>query len=239
LIELLVVVAIISVLIALLLPSLGKARDRAKEVKCLSNLSQVILAAQLYANDNHDWILGYYYNGKGGSARVEYAWSTVLADKARCSSAYYLKNRAALFCPFVKQVDFNNDGYGWFWYTYGVINMKDDRTFYNNHKESWGDFDSSTGGNGEFFSITRMETPSKIPLFSDSLVYLGDDMGKSFYTFYPDKNAVGQIFGASLNHGNTGSVAFGDGHVGALTAKGYSSIDFFAVLSNYDFITLQ
>ena len=233
LIELLVVVAIIAVLIALLLPSLGRARDRAKEVNCLSNLSQVMLAEQMYANDNHDWILGYYYNGKTGSASVEYAWSTVLADKARCTTAYYLKNRAALFCPSVKQVDFNNDGYGWFWYTYGVIDFKDNPTlFYNTHKDAWGDFLSSTGWQNEFFSITRMNTPSKIPLFSDTLYILGADMGKSFYTFFPDENTPWQNFGPSLNHGNTGDVAFGDGHAESLTAGGYGDIDFYAVFSD-------
>ena len=55
LIELLVVVAIIAVLIAILLPSLARARESAKSVACMSNLRQMGIAAQSYAdiNDNY------------------------------------------------------------------------------------------------------------------------------------------------------------------------------------------
>ena len=51
LIELLVVVAIIALLIAILLPSLGKARDKAKAASCLSNLKSMSLAYNLYCTD--------------------------------------------------------------------------------------------------------------------------------------------------------------------------------------------
>jgi prepilin-type N-terminal cleavage/methylation domain-containing protein/prepilin-type processing-associated H-X9-DG protein len=54
LIELLVVTAIIALLVAILLPSLAKARDRARTVNCLSNLRQLALAATTYAAYNQD-----------------------------------------------------------------------------------------------------------------------------------------------------------------------------------------
>jgi prepilin-type N-terminal cleavage/methylation domain-containing protein/prepilin-type processing-associated H-X9-DG protein len=51
LIELLVVVAIIALLISILLPSLSRAREQAKLVACSSNLKQLGIGVQMYAND--------------------------------------------------------------------------------------------------------------------------------------------------------------------------------------------
>ena len=54
LIELLVVVAVISLLAALLLPALGRAKESGRATRCLSNLHQVGIALQLYAQDNRN-----------------------------------------------------------------------------------------------------------------------------------------------------------------------------------------
>jgi|WetSurMetagenome_2_1015567.scaffolds.fasta_scaffold211472_1 prepilin-type N-terminal cleavage/methylation domain-containing protein/prepilin-type processing-associated H-X9-DG protein len=78
LIELLVVVAIITVLVAMLLPALNAAREQGRAIQCQSNLKQIGLAVNLYADNYNDIMVPSCLNDPPGSGGY-YEAHTLLA----------------------------------------------------------------------------------------------------------------------------------------------------------------
>ncbi|MHC4061365.1 MAG: prepilin-type N-terminal cleavage/methylation domain-containing protein [Planctomycetota bacterium] len=81
LMELLVVIGVISMLMAILLPALNKARAQGMQVCCLSNLRQMAMAAQTYAQTCDDYYPVAQYRQKRDSVKYEYCWDfTTITD---------------------------------------------------------------------------------------------------------------------------------------------------------------
>ena len=77
LVELLVVVAIIALLLSILLPALGKAKEIAVEVACASNMKAQGLANSMYATDNKGWFVPekLYQGGSYGKMPKPNPWN--------------------------------------------------------------------------------------------------------------------------------------------------------------------
>ena len=90
LIELLVVIAIIALLAAILFPVFAKAREKARQTACMSNLRQIGLAVLQYAQDNDEQCVLTERGGDVDDAH-EYYWGDMLQP--------YIKSWAMLQCP--------------------------------------------------------------------------------------------------------------------------------------------
>ncbi|MCX7597953.1 MAG: DUF1559 domain-containing protein [Armatimonadetes bacterium] len=101
LIELLVVIAIIAILAAILFPVFARAREKARQASCLSNLKQLALAMLMYAQDYDETFPPSYYFSPDFSQ--EYAWDFHIDYNTGASDlgliGPYTKNAQLNACP--------------------------------------------------------------------------------------------------------------------------------------------
>lgn len=119
LIELLVVIAIIAILAAMILPSLGKAKQKTQGVYCMNNTRQLMIAWSMYAHDANDRLVPSFHGGMatGGafdptigpgwcSGWLDWTTSTdntnldfLISDKYTRLAQYVAKSKNIFKCP--------------------------------------------------------------------------------------------------------------------------------------------
>ncbi len=109
LIELLVVIAIIAILAALLLPALAKAKQRGKQMNEINAGRQLMLAWQMYADDNNDNVLPGYVFPNGPSAYDDH---NQLIDPALPDGARYPWRLASYLANNFRSI-YVNEGREW------------------------------------------------------------------------------------------------------------------------------
>ena len=106
LIELLVVIAVISILAALLFPVFARAREKARQESCASNLRQLGMAWPQYAQDNDEIVPGATDGAGGAGITGGWVYYTVFGspppakfDVSQGSLYPYVKSKDVFVCP--------------------------------------------------------------------------------------------------------------------------------------------
>jgi prepilin-type N-terminal cleavage/methylation domain-containing protein/prepilin-type processing-associated H-X9-DG protein len=106
LIELLVVIAIIAILASILFPVFSRARAKARQASCVSNMKQLALAFEMYAQDNDETMPGAPNAPAGNGAYGGWIWYPTFGtpgsgyfDVTRGALYSYVRNRQIYMCP--------------------------------------------------------------------------------------------------------------------------------------------
>ena len=210
LIELLVVIAIIAILAAILFPVFARAREKARQASCLSNLKQIGLATIMYCGDYDErWIPAPWARGDVDG------WSERLASMAPQALIYpYVKNVQVNTCS--SRTNFN----GWTSGGHCMFGGTAYPDMFLNVALGYGPGQVSATGT----AIGELPRPTDVPAWADTTY--PSSIGPSRCMAYPRlgyPNACNYTTVANLDdytaHNGGSSIAFFDGHAKWLNAQ--------------------
>jgi len=233
LIELLVVIAIIAILAAMLLPSLGRAREMAKKASCTSNLKQSLLACTLYGENNNSWLVTYDANYQGWwrfSDEILKSLGVGSVTVGKLNNAPYTEgeglrpnNRRVTICPTGVYGDMN--WYGG--YSYGTplpwYGEYEDDKCEETIKVGYGARKNGDGVDCDIINLGRIPSTSTFVLLADTAYteYQSNvtdcPPGTQCIVFY--RNLSNGSHGVCTRHNGVGNLGFADGHVGDTTDR--------------------
>ena len=209
LIELLVVIAIIAILAAILFPVFARAREKARQTSCLSNLKQNALAMLMYAQDYDEaFPIAYYYSP---GFTQEWAWDASVDYNTGAATAGllgpYTKNEQLNQCPSFKAQSWGRPYTGY---------------AYNTSYIGGGQFEGPGYTPRSGAGLGEVQSPSETVLLADSAYWdtfvVNGIAGNNFLRSPQDPyNYIGP--NVHFRHNGTANVAYCDGHAKAANRK--------------------
>lgn len=192
LIELLVVIAIIAILASMLLPALNQAREKAKSIKCVSNLKQLGTTFSMYLSDNEGRYPPFAYND---------GWVLPLSNGYDIP---YNKSDGVFICPAMKGPDSTSFLAEWRWVHYGY-----------NYENIGGSYRSG-GVAAAAVSVkdVQIKSPSKTILLADAYHSSAPGRGRGWFTLYDGGflTSTGLYGFLDARHPRSVNVLWIDGH---------------------------
>jgi prepilin-type N-terminal cleavage/methylation domain-containing protein/prepilin-type processing-associated H-X9-DG protein len=233
LIELLVVISIIALLLSILMPSLGKAKEAARKTLCRANVRTLYQLTYMYTNDNNGSFNSGYHDTKFNESR-----SWVSAYSPYAGEGEVLKG--VLLCPSTKSVADRRGHHKSTWDITWIPGLRDFPDGGSYSKNGWCSnpkinkraaekvptgqtYDSST-----YNKITDLKSTSTVPVFADGFYWWATPLETDepwpdgdFFGHADKPAGVGNMSRFTLERHNKGEInmTFGDGSAEAVSIK--------------------
>ncbi|MEI3037745.1 MAG: prepilin-type N-terminal cleavage/methylation domain-containing protein [Victivallales bacterium] len=216
--ELLIVIAIIAVLVCILLPALGKARDKARALSCVNNLKQCGLAVSSYAGDYDGYVVVRQYETWGYAnnwAYFMYSQKYLPVDPTFCPMLaakrdVYVNNIQSNWsrCYGIWDIAVGNyvGDQGWSWNWYGMRARIGEILFAHN-------------SSCKYWVLHKAKASSQTLILADAALRGSDGSMKSL-AFWQSQGTVSTSGsgGVYTLHGGRANSLYLDGHVSANSA---------------------